>query len=290
MADFSKGEDVERWLKARPEATRQRDATILASRATLRVWPVLALELGQRSERRFAELSVSGARANAVAWAAAKYPARANELRAAAADAAALAADATAAVAVAAAAAAVVASDAADATLAAAQAVDASAAAAAAAAYDSASNASAKRNAVAAGDAVWLIVSTDATALETRAGALSLLDCPLWGEWSGHEDREGRHIVTFVPQWLTQNWSRLKSLLLERSGENWQVWLDWYDAVLNGRPPWPRCERKAAQRPHDQDRAHRRQNLEARPRCRQRGGQAADRRGARESREAAGAK
>jgi hypothetical protein len=81
MADFSRRKGLERWIEARPVATRQRDATILASRAALRVWPLLGGGLNRRGEPQFGELIFAGARANALAWAAAKYPARANELR-----------------------------------------------------------------------------------------------------------------------------------------------------------------------------------------------------------------
>jgi hypothetical protein len=66
VADLSEREDVDRWIEARPEATRRRGATILASRAALRVWPLVARGLARRTKRQFAELTLAGARANAV--------------------------------------------------------------------------------------------------------------------------------------------------------------------------------------------------------------------------------
>jgi hypothetical protein len=119
---------------------------------------------------------------------------------------------------------------------------DASAASAYAA--DAAASDASDASDVAARNAVWLMVSADATALETGSSDPSLLDRPLWREWSGYEDRDGRYIVTMVPQGITENWSRLKSELSKRADEYWQVWLDWYDAVLDGRPPWPALNEK----------------------------------------------
>jgi hypothetical protein len=250
MANFSRREDVERWIRARPEATRRRDATILASRAALRVWPLL----GRTGERQFAELTLAGVRANALARAAAKYPARASELRAAAA---AYAADAAAEVAAvdAAAYAAVEAAGAAayaavDAAGASAYAADADAAYAAvkaadAAAYaaDADARADAAAAAATAGEAIWRTVSTDATALEMLGGAPPPLDppldLPLWVEWRAGAGRGGRFESGRMLYEINESWLRLKAELSNRAAENWQVWLDWYDAILYGRPPWP---------------------------------------------------
>jgi hypothetical protein len=66
MADINEIEDLRRWIEARPKATRWRDATILVSRAALRVWPLLGRGLARRDERPFAELTLAGVRANAL--------------------------------------------------------------------------------------------------------------------------------------------------------------------------------------------------------------------------------
>jgi hypothetical protein len=241
MANFGGPEDVIRWIEAGPVATRRHCATVLASRAALRVWPVLVRELDQVSERRFGELRLAGAQANAVAWAAAKYPARASELRsaAAAADTAALVADATGAVVVAAAAAAATASSAAAVAHAAAQAADAAAAAADAAAY-----ASDAQDYALARTMIWRTVSSDATLLDAPGDSLSPTDLPLWGVWRADTVRGGQFESAAVPSWIDGNWTRLRGELLRRQGENWRVWVDWYHEVLYGRPPWPALNEK----------------------------------------------
>jgi len=252
MADFREREDVERWVEARPEATRRRDATILASRAALRVWPLLAGALGRRGEREFAESTLDVVRSNALARAAANYPVRAGELRVAAASAA----DASDAASAASAAVAAVVSDTAAAS--AASAADAASASAAYAAYATAAASAADAASAAAAyaadayaaactadaaasarKAIWRRLSADATDLETLGGAVMLSELPVWGEWRADASRGGRLELVGVPPEISRNWSRLKAELPKRAGENWQVWLDWYDGVLNGRPPWP---------------------------------------------------
>jgi len=59
---------MERWIRARPKASRRREATILASRAALRVWPLLASGLARMGERQFAELTLAGFLAEHFAW------------------------------------------------------------------------------------------------------------------------------------------------------------------------------------------------------------------------------
>jgi hypothetical protein len=256
MAEFSRREDVERWIRARPEASRWRDAAILASRAALRVWPLLV----HGPSQGFAGLNLAGVWANALARAAAKYPGRASEIRAAAATAAAAArhrrrrrrhrlrpgeaadvaeavgaaADAFAALRPAATAAAAAAEAADDATY---------ATYAAAFAADAAADAFAAAVAVATDEdawkAIWQRLSADATTRETFRGAASVLELPLWGEWGEDASRAGRLKPAGMPSEINTIWTRLRAELPKRADENWQVWLDWYDSVLNGRPPWP---------------------------------------------------
>ncbi|MFZ1963800.1 MAG: hypothetical protein WAU78_10125, partial [Roseiarcus sp.] len=91
----------------------------------------------------------------------------------------------------------------------------------------------------AAQTAILRTVSDDATALETLAVAASLVDLPLWEEWRADESGEGRLWSARMPTEINADWLRVKAELPKRAGENWRVWLDWYEAILNGRPPWP---------------------------------------------------
>ncbi|MGO4869817.1 MAG: hypothetical protein ACLPGW_04290 [Roseiarcus sp.] len=196
MANFSNREDVDRWIKARPDATRWRDAAALASRAALRVWPLLGGELNLRGEALFDRLIFAGARANALAWAAAKYPARADKLRFAynnffGSAPAATAADGSAGFAYASALAAAASAglaglaDASAAGIADPSAASAAASAAANAAsdfafpYGSLTAGSAAAAAAPARTAIWRTISGDATALEALGGAPSPTDLPL---------------------------------------------------------------------------------------------------------------
>ncbi len=45
-------ESLEAWLNARPEATRQHDAVIIAQRAACRVLPIVMISLTFRDGRR----------------------------------------------------------------------------------------------------------------------------------------------------------------------------------------------------------------------------------------------
>jgi len=242
MADFSGREDVRRWIAGRPDDTRSRDARGLASRVSLRVWPLVARGLDRKSARYFAELTLAGVRANFLAWAAAKHPARADYIRAAASSASDAVYAASAAAAAADAASAFTAAASAS-SYAAAAAASTSTSAPASAAYAAAA-ASGSASASAGRAAVWQTVSADATALETLGAALSLIDIPLWGEWHSDGGRAGRLEPSDMSPAISREWARLQVELSKRAGENWRVWLDWYDAILKGRPPWPALNEK----------------------------------------------
>lgn len=72
---------------------------------------------------------------------------------------------------------------------------------------------------------IWAAVSADVTALEGRerfkTQSTDLVISELWPPGP--------------PQWATDNWLKLKQTLL-RTGDNWEVWTDWYEARLNGGP------------------------------------------------------
>ena len=72
----------------------------------------------------------------------------------------------------------------------------------------------------------WPAISADVRALRDIAPdqlANWLLATPLWP--AGVD----------IPDWAQANWPLLKERLLDRENEQWQVWTDWYDALLH--PP-----------------------------------------------------
>ena len=70
---------------------------------------------------------------------------------------------------------------------------------------------------------VWNAVSKDASAFDMDQSGGRLFRSPLW-----HDDDE--------PTWSQEQWIQLKSHLLSREGENWQVWTDWWEARRDGKP------------------------------------------------------
>jgi hypothetical protein len=64
---------------------------------------------------------------------------------------------------------------------------------------------------------VWEEIQADVSALE-KLGAGALGDFPLWSR--------------NIPQWANYAWAELRALLPE--GENWEVWIDWYEERLRG--------------------------------------------------------
>lgn len=47
------------------------------------------------------------------------------------------------------------------------------------------------------------------------------------------------------PHWITENRRALKEYLLVRPDEHWDVWSEWYDAVLAGKPPYGKLSVRA---------------------------------------------
>jgi hypothetical protein len=209
--------------------TATRDCGTIAARAALRVLPLVAIAIGLGSLDRHTAAAFRGI---ALARAAGKYPARANELRAGAdaARAAALVAGAAATAGL---------SDDAKAPsrLAAAAAAFAAASGAAAAdfvgafaagaklalgysyilAIDTGFGADAGRAANAASAAIWAEVRTDAMAV-ARQGAAAVADQPLSSQGSS--------------DWAVHYWAKLQGKLPK--GQDWDVWIDWYEERLRG--------------------------------------------------------
>jgi hypothetical protein len=190
---------LEAWLRKQPREV----AATIAARVALRVAPLIggaSLQLGELTGATF--------RAIGLAWAAGKYPAGFHKPYSGARSAvrAARTAATTARVAHA------------D------RAAHASHAAgyAASTAYGTGAARAAARAAVAAGSArsataVWPEVFADAVAL-SGYGAAALADRPLWS--------------IYLPVWAAESWTKLQAALPR--GQNWDVWIDWYEDRLRG--------------------------------------------------------
>ncbi len=222
------------WLRGR---SREVEITI-AARAALRVVPLVYRDPrkrpGANGTSEFLRVTTAVFRACALARAAGKYRARAEDFHAAAAAAASAitapravnaAANKQAAAlfaAIAASEASFAASGEAPAGAAGGDAVHTAARAAAAASIDIAVSAgSVDAAAYAAGDsaeaAAWEEVRADVVAVQ-KGGANALADLPLWSQ--------------NAPQWARVDWPNLQAALPK--GEDWDVWIDWYEDRLRG--------------------------------------------------------
>jgi hypothetical protein len=224
VVDFSRPDEVKRWLDAIEPPERRREVAItLAARAALRVTPLLGREL-RRGRRPHDEILstfiLQPLRATALSWVAAKYPARGHALGAAAfavafdAFAHTEADDPAAHDAARATTAAFVTLEAADAAFAAA---DAAFAAVDAASFAATPNVDAAIFAAAFADASD--ASNEAALIDSGRSAAELAGTPLWPNGA--------------PDWASDAWQTFKSDLLA-ADQNWDVWTDWYEARLAG--------------------------------------------------------
>lgn len=206
------------WLRKQPRD----EAVAFAARAALRVLPMVlkARGIGYDGDQFFS-ITLAVFRASAIAWARAIYPIRGREFAAAAAKASYAASVASQ-----------VASEgfsyrgrvaprpapaASKAARAAASAVDASTTDSVLATADLAVDATFEADAV---DAFWSAVSVDATRVEEGHTAAVIAGLPLWPQGQ--------------PDQLQSLWNEMEAALLAAK-ENWDVWINWYRARLEGR-------------------------------------------------------
>lgn len=211
VVEFSKREDLKRWLDGKPREW----AVVIAVRAALRVAPTLATTLGQRGggvRNVGRDIILPTFHEMAVAWVGGTWPIHRADIRGPNFSnyPSILAYDRKNAVHVRAAAyAARAAGVSVDANMAATDAVDY--------AYVAA------RTADAIAIDIWSAVSADATALEiAEPMGLRPTDLAIQYLWP-----------TGTPKWAKENWTKLRSALLA-ADEDWEVWTDWYEARLYG--------------------------------------------------------
>ncbi len=195
IAKITDRASLEAWLRKQPRET----AVTIAARAALRVAPLVG-----KASREIDHVIGATFRATALSLAAGKNSARASELRAALApfadvdDAAALAVDDAFVAAFAA--------DIAAAAFAAASAVAYASFVAFATALDAAGS-----------DALWHEVRFDADAA-SRDSSRAMADRPLWSKGQ--------------PNWVADHWAKLQAALSK--GQDWDVWIAWYNDRLRG--------------------------------------------------------
>lgn len=210
MVEFTNRENLERWLEGKPREW----AVVIAARAALRVAPMLATALGMRVTMG-RDIVLPTFRGMAAAWVVGTWPSHGADLRAAVSAAG----DIAGAVSV-------------SSTIAIGATFAAASATSACTAVTTPGAASASRAAHAAYAAayviddppdIWAAVSADATALEAEGGfkerPTDLAIKELW--------------PTGTPTWAKGNWTKLRSALI-KAEEDWDVWIDWYEARLYG--------------------------------------------------------
>jgi hypothetical protein len=231
MVDFSRPDEVKRWLDAIEPAERRREVAVaLAARAALRVLPFVGHALRPPESKRvsiprarvFREVVLPSFGATALAWIAGQQPIGVSELLANYAPVVARRAE-----------------DAIGAILSAPRSASGAATAAALAAdtvhvfeksgraaqtFDSALEAVNAHWPTLAQTALAAIETTagleaDATAVSSGRSAIELARTPLWPNGA--------------PRWATEAWRTLKSDLLA-ANQDWEVWTDWYEARLIG--------------------------------------------------------
>lgn len=229
MIEITDRDSLLAWLRTRP----REDAVLIAARAALRVLPQAGATLDHDAGERRADTILPIVRATVCARLAGEWPRLATQLRAAADAATATPIPRAAAVLAAV-----------RAALAAGRPDEASVSEVAAAAAFSVVSAGTSANATgsAAGD-VWGSVSSDATARENGTSNEQLGAAALWPGFpfsDGSTFSDGS-MFSGTPAWATDRWKQLKQHLLA-ADEGWEVWTDWYDALLAGRPQDPDLE------------------------------------------------
>jgi hypothetical protein len=240
MVDFSNHAEAGRWIEEQPREV----AVAIVARAALRVLPLIVNARPGDAAKFSSAIALSCFRAAAMAWVTAKYPAHDNKLRDAAAAAGGAGAAAVAreyplivlratdnfsvsahtAFSTASFAALFVAGNAArgprpDAAMVTSMASDAgSASAAARSSALFAATANAATNAAGADAA---LIEAGGSRDERVALAVELSARPLW--------------PAETPLWAAEPWAQLKALLLSVD-EDWEVWTEWYEDRLAGRP------------------------------------------------------
>lgn len=228
--DFKDRESLEAWLKSQPREV----AVIIAARAALRALPLFSRSAPHaENARQFAEWTLALFRATAVARVAGKYPARAYELRDTCHSARFAVVNTLAGTLAGSIAATFVAEAVQKLALAAAYALvnmpahafrfDYSVAPeyAVAEAASEAVHAAVDAAAAAAAFAAWTLISEDARAIRWSGGAPALANLPLWTDGA-------------LPTRITESWMSFERAL--PTDEDWDVWIDWYEARLSGGP------------------------------------------------------
>ena len=95
---------------------------------------------------------------------------------------------------------------------------------------------------------IWQYVALEAAALEAGMSHEALGGTQLWPGASFSGTRSGSTATTAVPGWADDQWRALKQHLLD-AGEDWEVWVNWYDVILAGHPLDPHLELKKARIP-----------------------------------------
>jgi hypothetical protein len=95
--------------------------------------------------------------------------------------------------------------------------------------------AAATDSAVSAAPTNWFAISSDISAL--ASGLSSAIDGPLWRNINIHAGAAAIVADLVVPDWVVARLDLFRNDLLAL-GKHWAIWLNWYDAVLNGNQPW----------------------------------------------------
>lgn len=80
----------------------------------------------------------------------------------------------------------------------------------------------------------WSAIQSDAE--ELRSQDAQAVFRPLWRNSSVRFEGPITTAIDVVPAWATHNWATLKEHL--GNVDDWQVWTDWYEAILQGTAPW----------------------------------------------------